>query len=119
MPPRPCITVSWQSGTDNPPAPPDELAHVAVEDQLPATTAYRVTGVVKVMFELPNALPIEVPDHVPPAPAAVISIKSTFEQETVAAVIVRAVPTVFDATKTLLVVESPLQANVPVHVMFP
>jgi hypothetical protein len=111
--------VSCGNGTLAPLAPPEEVDHILVLEPLPDATAYRVTGVVKVMFELPNALPIEVPDHVPPAPAAVISIKSTFEQETVAAVMVRAVPTVFDATKTLLVVESPLQANVPVHVMFP
>lgn len=81
-----------------------------------------VVGEVKVMPELPPQSPdrpvMALRFH-EPAPAPVMSRKSTLEQETVAAVIVRAVPTVFEAIRTLLVVELPLTVKVPVHVMFP
>ena len=33
------ITVSWQRGTETPPAPPEVADQVAVADQSPATTA--------------------------------------------------------------------------------
>jgi hypothetical protein len=86
--------------------------HVAVFDQFPATTPYRVTGVVNVIPELWPALPTDVPVQ-DPAPAPVVSRKSTFVNDTDAAEIVRAVPIVVDWQKIRFTAEFPVTENAP------
>lgn len=81
-----------------------------------------VVAAVKVIPELPPQSPespVIAARFQEPAPAPVMSRKSTLEQETVAAVIVRAVPMVFVLTSTRLVTELPFMVNAPVVVMSP
>lgn len=68
--------------------------------------------------EFPSALPIEEPDHVP-APAPVMSRKSTFEMETIAAEIVRAVPWTEEYKRTRSFCDGPFALKVPVTVRVP
>ena len=71
-----------------------------------------------VIPEFPNALPTEVPDQVA-APAPVISWKSVFVRETVAAVIVLVVPRVLLLTRSLFVALFPVKVKVPVIIRLP
>lgn len=73
---------------------------------------------VNVMFVFPKLLPMLVPVQLA-APAPVISLKSTFVSDTAAAVMVLAVPSVFDTTNSLLVILLPVAVNVPVQVKLP
>lgn len=93
--------VSCGNGNLEATAPPDvvnQSASVMIRLSAPACTQYAVTGVVCVIDVLPPQLPIDVPVNGAAAPAAVMSSKSTFVSATTAAVMVRAVPSVSDAT---------------------
>lgn len=68
-------TVSWQSGTEAPEAPPELPDQLVVADQLPpdVATQYLVVGAVKEIPEFPKASPRDVPVKSAAAPAPVIS----------------------------------------------
>jgi hypothetical protein len=107
-------TSSCGNGTDAPPLPPFDVDHVAVEDQLPATTPYRVVAVVNVKPVFPWQSPSDVP--VPAVPDILMSWKSAFVIETAVALIVAAVPAVPDCTSGRFVTELPVIVSVPVTV---
>lgn len=78
-----------------------------------------MTAVVKVMPELPPASPdppVIADRFQEPAPAPVMSRKSALVTVTVAAVRVRAVPMVSEATSNLLMALLPLMVRVPLMV---
>lgn len=72
----------------------------------------------KVIFELPRALPTDVPDQVA-APAPVMSWKSTLVRETAAAVMVRVVPSTLEKTRSLFIALLPDTVKVEVVVGLP
>lgn len=71
---------------------------------------------VNVILLLPPTSPSDVPVHGIVAPAAVISLKSTFVSETAAAVIVRGVPSVLERQPNLTPDDRPVIVSVPVTV---
>lgn len=96
--------------------------HLAATDQAEpeVESLVWVAGVVTVMPVFPSLSPTT-PPVIPqePAPAAVMSLKSALVIEVVAAVIVRAVPSVLDDSSTLFTAELPVIVSVPDIVMFP
>src|SRR5262245_8654833 len=92
--------------------------HMVLSDQLPPLVPCHVcvAEAVNVMFVFPPQLPSDVPVNGAAAPAAVMSMKSTYVSDTAAAVIVRDVPVALLHMSGRLTTVSPLQLNVPVHV---